>query len=76
MTDYKGEAISHLFTIGKLRAERDRLRDALTELKYVVGEDMLAICQEHGGDIWMAESFRIENVFARVDQALTGEQKE
>lgn len=44
---------------------------ALRDLRQVVKEDLLPICQEHGGAVWLAEAFRIESVFAEVDDALS-----
>jgi ssDNA-binding Zn-finger/Zn-ribbon topoisomerase 1 len=56
--------------VSALKAERNALRDALKELKTVVQKDLLPICQEHGGEVWMADAIRITSVFERVDLIL------
>lgn len=46
------------------------LEGALRVLKDIVTNDLLPICQEHGGEVWIADAIRIESVFEEVDGLL------
>lgn len=46
------------------------LGDALIELRHIVKKYMLPICQEHGGEIGVAEAIEINHAFEITDKAL------